>query len=185
MSRVITMLCLYMLSGFCNAKSNSEYFDASTIRASDLPINPPKFTDYSVPIFAGKRTAPDVKSHPRSRLFRSKICEGAKSGPNFAGHYTIVGWGCGSSCGAYAIIDTETGRVFHPRSMEAIDNVNVDIAALEGSEESLMKYRPESRLLVVIGGINEDSKLRGISYFVWSQNKLKRILFVHKPYEAH
>jgi hypothetical protein len=173
-----------MVFGFCHAQSNSAYFDASTIRAADLPRNPPKFSDYPVSVFAGKPTSPDVESHPRSRLFRSKIREGAQRGPNFAGHYTIVGWGCGSSCGSQAIVDAETGQVFHPRSLAAIDNVNIDIAALEGREESLIKYRPDSRLLVVIGGINEDPRLRGISYFVWQENKLKRILFVHKSYDT-
>jgi hypothetical protein len=82
MNKILTMLCFYMIIGFCNAQSNSAYFDTSTIQVSDSPRNPPKFSDYPVPVFAGKPTAPDVKSHPRSRLFRSKILEGAKSGPN-------------------------------------------------------------------------------------------------------
>ncbi|BBE50462.1 hypothetical protein OYT1_ch0899 [Ferriphaselus amnicola] len=178
------MLCLCLLTGLCHAQANEAYFDASTIRAADLPKNPPTFSDYSVPVFVGELAEPDVKSHPRSRLFRSKIREGAKRGPNFAGHYTIVGWGCGSSCGSLAIVDATTGQVFHPKNLDAIDNINVDYDALEGSDESLIKYRPDSRLLVIIGGINEDPKLRGISYFVWEHDKLRRVRFVHKPFEV-
>ncbi len=178
------MLCLCLLTGLCHAQANEAYFDASTIRAADLPKNPPTFSDYSVPVFVGELAEPDVKSHPRSRLFRSKIREGAKRGPNFAGHYTIVGWGCGSSCGSLAIVDAATGQVFHPKNLDAIDNINVDYDALAGVEESLIKYRPDSRLLVIIGGINEDPKLRGISYFVWEHDKLRRVRFVHKPYEV-
>jgi hypothetical protein len=182
MKRIVVMLSLWLLAGLCQAQPDDTYFDASTIRASDLPKNPPTFSDYSVLVFAGKLAEPDVNSYPRSRLFRSKIREGAKRGPNFAGHYTIVGWGCGSGCGSLAIVDAATGRVFHPKSLDAIDNINVDYQSLWGVEESLIKYRPDSKLLIVIGGINEDPKLRGISYFVWEHDKLRRVRFVHKPY---
>jgi hypothetical protein len=39
-----------------------------------------------------------------------------------------------------------------------------------------------SRHPIAIVGINEDPALRGISYFVWEHNKLKRIRFVQRPY---
>lgn len=50
-------------------------------------------------------------------------------------------------------------------------------------ERTLADHRcPDSRLLVVIGGINADPKQRGISWFVWEGQHLKRIRFVAKPY---
>jgi hypothetical protein len=38
--------------------------------------------------------------------------EGAKQGPNFAGHYTVVMWGCGSDCMEVAVVDAKTGHVY-------------------------------------------------------------------------
>lgn len=64
----------------------------------------------------GKSTSPcaqvDLKSHPKARLFRTMLREGAKTGPNFAGHYTIVQWGCGSSCLMVAVVNCRNGRVY-------------------------------------------------------------------------
>ena len=59
--------------------------------------------------------------------------------------------------------------------------MNIDWKALEPPEGQLIKYRRDSRLLIVIGGINNDPALRGISYFVWDGKRLDRIAFVHKP----
>ena len=45
----------------------------------------------------------------------------------------------------------------------------------------LINFRLDSKLLIVIGGIDEDAALRGISYFLWENERLCRIRFVHKP----
>ena len=158
-----------------------DWFDSATIRLSDIPADAPRFEDYKVKTgFKGKPAAPDVRSHPRSRLFRTMLRMNAKEGPDFAGHYTIASWGCGSGCSEYAIIDAITGRVFHPPQFQSIDVNNIDNAIFE-TDQRLVRYRRDSRLLMVIGGINEDPKLRGISYFVWDGARLKRIRFVARP----
>lgn len=158
------------------------------LRARDLPSHAPAFTDYAVPVYQGKLTAPDVRTHPRSRLFRTMIRQGAKAGPNFAGHYTLVFWGCGTNCLGLAIVDAISGQVFHPENLQAVDNLNVafeDFDFLPPTDSfAMVKYRPDSRLLLVIGGINEDERLRGISYFVWDGKALQRSLFVPRPLES-
>jgi hypothetical protein len=63
--------------------------------------------------FKGKPGTPLV-SRPEERRFRTVIREGAKQGPNFAGHYTIVEWGCGTECIQAAVVDSRTGTVFQP-----------------------------------------------------------------------
>ena len=35
----------------------------------------------------------------------------AERGPNFAGHYTVAVWGCGTTCQSFAIINALTGDV--------------------------------------------------------------------------
>src|SRR5262245_64816158 len=69
-------------------------------------------------IFKGKPAAPKVRLE-RHRRFQSKIVEGAAKGPNFAGHYTIVQWGCGASCISPLIVDAKTG-VIYPLPFEII-----------------------------------------------------------------
>ena len=108
------------------------------------------------------------------------IRNGAKDGPNFAGHYTIVFWGCGAGCISLALADAITGKVFHPKDLQVIDTTNVDF---DGFDDELVKFKLDSKLLVVVGAINEESTRRGISYFVWENAALHRIRFVHKPFE--
>ena len=46
-----------------------------------------------------------------ARRLRTMLRIGAASGPNFAGHYTPVTWGCGVACQEFAIVDAKSGRV--------------------------------------------------------------------------
>ena len=183
---IIARLCLslLLLSALPALAEDEEYWDAHTIRAADFPANPPRFEQYPVRgIYAGPLARPDVRSSTRSRIFRTMIREGAKSGINFAGHYTIVSWGCGSGCQGLAVVDAVSGKVHHPANLLAVDNNNVNFDELAKDDEELVRFRPDSRLLIIIGGINEEPARRGISYFVWKNDRLKRIRFVAKPYE--
>src|SRR5215467_1045701 len=71
----------------------------------------PKFEDYPEPErFTGKPAAPVFKTRGQ-RSYRTKIREGAAAGPNFAGHFMIAVWGCGTSCISGAIVDAKTGEI--------------------------------------------------------------------------
>src|SRR5207245_740192 len=59
--------------------------------------------------------ATPVKLVTRSeRIFRTNLSNAAKEPSNFAGHYRVTFWGCGSVCSAAALIDLQTGDVFPP-----------------------------------------------------------------------
>jgi len=62
--------------------------------------------------FQGPGTAPITTSSKLGKMYRTRLRDGAKKGPNFAGHFTLVAWGCGSSCQEWAIVDARTGQVF-------------------------------------------------------------------------
>lgn len=53
----------------------------------------------------------DFSTAPEAAMFYTKITEAVSAGPNFAGHFAIATWGCGTSCQDHAIIDVKTGRV--------------------------------------------------------------------------
>jgi hypothetical protein len=107
--------------------------------ASDItgcyPITPndakiagaPRFEDYAAAAAAPGKPAPvNLASHPRAKQFRTALRDGASAGPDFAGHYTIVGWGCGGGCLDFAIVDATNGRVFFPPDIRTISVANVD-----------------------------------------------------------
>jgi len=72
----------------------------------------PTFEQYKVgDIFQGTPSEPNFESRPEAKTFITRISEGAKEGPNFAGHYTVVSWGCGTSCQSSAVLDAKTGDI--------------------------------------------------------------------------
>jgi hypothetical protein len=94
----------------------------------------PRFEDYSVAEHYKGPTAPvDLRSESQARRFRTVLREGAPKGPNFAGHLTIVSWGCGTNCQVFAIVDARNGRVRFP-----------DFGSEVGQD-----FRVDSRLLVI------------------------------------
>jgi hypothetical protein len=73
----------------------------------------PQFEDFPISAIRKEVPAPvDLRSHREASVYRTRLREGARKGPNFAGHYTVVSWGCGSNCESSMIVDTLTGRVY-------------------------------------------------------------------------
>jgi hypothetical protein len=170
LSRVFAFLLACM---FTSAYGSDD--DAYYITQADLPIDAPLFEQFPAAKRLNKPPAPaDIKRDRSARMFRTVLTQSAKKGPNFAGHYTVVLWGCGSGCVALAIVDADSGKVYFPSNLLSVDNMAVELT-------TLIDFRIDSRLLIVVGGINDDPALRGISYFVWEHNRLKRIKFYAKP----
>src|SRR5437016_5101059 len=73
----------------------------------------PKFQDFGVAdSFKGKPAEPDTRSSWLGRRFRTVIRRQSRAGPNFAGRFTVVRWGCGSSCIMFGIVDAISGKVY-------------------------------------------------------------------------
>jgi hypothetical protein len=103
---------------------------------------PPRFEDYPVArIFKGTPAPVDLRSHPQARSFRTRLHAGAKHGPNFAGHLTIVTWGCGTSCRQLAIVDAKTGGVtFGPLYTVEVEFRLASRLLIVNTPESLLEY---------------------------------------------
>jgi hypothetical protein len=85
-------------------------------------------------------------------VLRTALREGAKDGSNFAGHFTIVGWGCGGGCLDFGILDAENGHVYFPPEIQDISVMNVATAAGETTHDyDALRFKPDSNLLVVLG----------------------------------
>ena len=136
----------------------------------------PNFSDHPVEqVFKGQAAKP-VLITPFQKRFRTQIRHQATSPPNFAGHYRIVQWGCGSSCVSIVIVDLETGAVYSPPFSV------LGYAApykYEGGDDEL-EYRVSSGLLVA-RGCPEDKNC-GTYYYVWKADHLGQVRFVpHGP----
>jgi hypothetical protein len=106
-----------------------------------------------------------------------------RPGPNFAGHYFVITWGCGSPCLMAAIVDGKSGRVqpppFHP------DNSYFQVPWAFPMEPPL-DYRLNSRLLIaricekdketrIDGRIAYEAEECGAHYFVMGDDVLKLV----------
>jgi len=71
----------------------------------------PQFSDYPAgPLYRG-RVAPLVESSsPTARTYRTATREDMAEGVNFAGHYVVATFGCGTECVSGHIVDAKTGR---------------------------------------------------------------------------
>ena len=93
----------------------------------------PRFEDYPNAVAFSGRPAPVLlKSARYGRTYQTRLREGAQTGPNFAGAFTVVTWGCGSSCQVTVIIDARTGAL----SQQVLRTTNG------------VEFRRDSRLLV-------------------------------------
>ena len=109
---------------------------------NNLPVSAPGFAHYRTgTIFRGK-PAKVIINTAKARQFRTRLREDSRLGPNFAGHYTVVFWGCGTGCAQIAIVNAITGKVIWlPQDW-------VDIPD-EQNIKTNRNYRLDSRLLIV------------------------------------
>jgi hypothetical protein len=151
---------------------------ATGITAKPLP----RIEDYPVTDVWHGTPAP-VKLTTRSeRLFRTNLTNAAKEPPNFAGHYRFTFWGCGSLCGAAALVDLQTGIVYPPPLGAHGSGWSRWIMSPASFEGSGVDFRPDSRLVIVRGGINYSDRLKAnvpdVYYLLWEGERFRQLLFI-------
>ena len=149
----------------------------------------PRFADFPVtPIFPGSPGRPRFTSpphlHPGRDIregdlppdaddrYRSSVEYDAKHGPNFAGHYTIALWSCGTGCSSMVVVDAKTGTLYRDVPFGTLD-INGNPAA-KNHEYAGLRFRIDSSLLIVEGCRDADfRRAKGErpdcsrSYFQW------------------
>jgi hypothetical protein len=133
---------------------------------------PPSFNDYLVrEVFRGKPAQANFSTDPDARRFITRVREGAKRGPNFAGHFTIVEWGCGTECQSFLIVDAKTGSIYSSPGLAALG----------------LAFRINSRLLIV----NPPEAIKKVygtavpgwlstDYYVFEDNQFKLVYSTNK-----
>src|SRR5215210_4224975 len=140
----------------------------------------PSFTQYAARVEKTKNVKVNLKSHKTANTYRTNLRNAAKEGVNFAGHYILTTWGCGTNCSQSAIIDARNGRVFFPRILEG---AGFGFCDLPDDTEPIV-YRADSRLLVLSGfkggDLESENGRCGIYYLEWTGTDFKQLKFVEK-----
>ena len=126
----------------------------------------------------------DLRSNPIARRYQTVIRREMNSGANFAGSYRVAVWGCGSSCAQFAVVNLKTGHVITAQDVKSVSDVHFaadDFLPKTDSDSWGFRFRKNSRLLVLIGALNEDDSKAGAFYYVLNDEKLS---LIHKTIAA-
>jgi hypothetical protein len=152
-----------------------------TISLARLPSSTPLYRDFpAAGDFRGKPAALDLASNRDARQFRTVLTAGAAKGPNFAGHFTVVGWGCGSACLAWAIVDATSGKVYFDKIARVVSAANVGENPVEpgvNGDFDVLRFRRDSDLLVMLGAPGEDEQRDGVNFYRWDGSALQLLDF--------
>ena len=140
---------------------------AAALAVSSGQAAVPTFESYPAgDVFKGIPAAPKLDT-PAARTFRTEIRRQAAAGPNFAGHFTLAMWGCGSGCSSFAVIDAVTGKVAFPRFSSEDGRTDGRTTCHRG-----LDFQLSSTLLVVSGQVNG---VVGTHYFNWSNGTFTKV----------
>ncbi|HEV2882593.1 MAG TPA: hypothetical protein VGX24_15060 [Pyrinomonadaceae bacterium] len=128
----------------------------------------PHFSDYPVKEVYKGRVAPVVLDTKRARMFRSRLREDSRQGVNFAGHYTVVFWGCGTGCAQVAVVDARTGRVYWP----PLDYTDIPSPPDEDPAHH-PNFRPDSKLLVLTRARYDGQGSYTAYYYLFDKNRFR------------
>jgi hypothetical protein len=115
----------------------------------------------------------DFAHNPDAEAFRTRLRAGLASGPNFAGKYAVVSFGCGVSCQNNMIVNVESGRVIGEINTNYGAQYNIDSALLVANEPDLEAHRQFTM-----------SAVRSIGYFVVENDQLKQVLELEVRYKG-
>ncbi|WP_127138375.1 hypothetical protein [Flagellimonas oceanensis] len=123
------------------------------------------FEDYAVEVYEGKLANPDFSTNPDAKSFITRIKQGCAEGVNFAGHYTLITWGCGSPCQTGVVVDRISGKIH------------------EGLLTSLgLKFKKDSKLVIKnIGAIDPKTNLIEVCSYcevkheIWTGSSFEKV----------
>ena len=114
----------------------------------------PKFTDFPVKnVYRGEPARPIITKEFRS--YRTMIRNGADTEVEFAGHYTVPRWGCGTDCNGFVIVDSISGRIYAGFGVAGLPFKWLEKHG--GEEMPRMEFHPDSRLLKINACPNEQN----------------------------
>jgi len=163
---------------------------APCIKLESVLSAAPKFAHYAAAPFHARPAPVDLRGNRDARRYRTALGEAAKAGPNFAGHYTIAAWGCGTSCLDWGAVDAATGKVVFDPGIRTVENLAdtwtineaaTDAYARQGANTQsfdLLLFKPDSALLVMLGAPGGEESRSGITWLRWTGARFEPLRFV-------
>jgi len=146
--------------------------DAATTAAA---CTSPSFDRYPAPAAARaprKPAAAPRLTSKEARLYRTVIRDAFVQPANFAGHYRVAIWGCGTDCRNFAILDKDTGATYTMPGVKAVSGVM-------GNGDERVDFRAGSRLLIVAGCFNDDCDAGNAKaarfFYEWTGTRLRPV----------
>ena len=147
------ILCLFFITLSCqNKTSDNKHIQSTQVVIESEIINNsngdvskqlnPKydFENFKVDLYEGALAEPDFNSAPDAIQFKTRITEACKNGINFAGKYTLVIWGCGTSCQSGVVVDRTNGKIY------------------EGYYSSLgSEFKKDSHMIIINSGLIDET----------------------------
>jgi hypothetical protein len=180
MNLISIVLAVFLVQGVPSARVR--HIDGCyPITADDLnEESAPKFDQFPAQKEVTKDWIPaNTAGNPQAQRFRTVLKRGTTTdGPNFAGFYSVVGWGCGTSCVSFAIVNRKSGQVIFPDGIDSVSGGHLDADDFLPNAKTRfwgLRYRLDSRMLMLVGTINEDEKQEGAFYYVLENDHLRPI----------
>jgi hypothetical protein len=177
---IMLLACAVFVLPHSQQDELSAFDKCRIVTSSDLTDNKaPRFTAYRIPTSEViENPKLDLKSNPTARMYRTLLREEISKGANFAGHYRVAIWGCGTSCAMFAIVNLKTGRVITPEGFHSTSTVYFDVDdhavfSHSLSRDAVFGFRKDSKLIGILGDLDEDESREGAFYFALDAERLR------------
>jgi hypothetical protein len=178
----ISIVCMLLISTavFGQKDDLTPAEECRFVTAADLSDpKAPSFNNYPADIKeVVSKSKLDLTSNPIAKKYRTVLRQEMAKGPNYAGHYRVAFWGCGTSCAMFAVVDLKSGTVMTTREFSAVAGVHLaadDFLQGTKSDSWAFRYKNDSSLLVILGAPDEDESRAGAYYFVLQDERLRLI----------
>jgi hypothetical protein len=146
------------------------------ITSQDLQdVAAPRFDQFPAQNTANHWVPAEIASNSEAATYKTVLQRGTAQAPNYAGYYSVVAWGCGTSCVTFAIVNRKTGRVIFPEGIKNVSGVHLETDGFLGDANTGywgLRFRSDSRLIVLVGAVNEDEKREGAFYYMIENDRL-------------
>jgi hypothetical protein len=179
--RILLALLLFPASSIIGEENPTivKLHDCHPITSKDLHNDKaPIFEQFPAQEATGNWVPADKSTNPKAAKYKTELSRATVGAPNFAGFYSVVAWGCGSSCTTFAIVNRKTGRVIFPDPISNISGVHLnadDFLSNANPGNWGLRFQLNSRLLVLVGAINENENREGAFYYVIENDHLKPV----------
>ena len=127
----------------------------------------PEFEDFTVSPSNERLQAIDFSSHPDAENFRTRLEYLLNEPANFAGHYALTYWGCGTMCQMIAIVDVHNGKVSFP--------LTTSLGACFRANSTLLITNPLDELTIEDFGEEMPAWLRS-GYYDWDGRQMQLLM---------